>query len=190
MKQTVFLIMMLGSFLFVSNVFAQRLETKIVVRHPDYSGTWKLNPDKCSGLDRFYDKKSKVNRILIIRQELPAVYITYKIQKGTSKDENYFGEQFTLYADGRGDEYVYNGLGEKQTSITKWVNNKLFITSYILGKIKPENIESTQEFTLSGDTKTLIQRWRITSPVILSDQTEQRKFNELMTSVLVYERIN
>ncbi len=185
-----FILFVVILFLSSVNLFAQRLETKIEIKRPDYSGTWKLNPSKSSGLDRFYDKSSKSTRIMIIEQNLPAVSITMKIQKGAGSNENYFGGKHTLFTDGRGDEYVSERLGSDEVSVTKWLNNKLVVTSYILGKINPEHISSTQEFSLSSDGKTLTQTWRLTSYMKLANQEEQRKFDDLLTAVLVYDRID
>jgi hypothetical protein len=173
-----------------ASVSAQRLETKIEIQRPDYSGTWKLNASKCSGLDSFYEKNSKLDRIMIIEQQLPSIFVTQKIQNGSSNNENYFGEKYTLFSDGRGDKYVSERIGNDTQSVTKWVNNRLVVASYILGKIKPENISSTQEFSLSSDRKTLTQTWRITSHLTLANQEEQRKFDDMLTAILVYDRID
>jgi hypothetical protein len=197
MKKQILLNLFLFTFLCAAPVVAQRLETQIKIYQPDYSGTWKLNPEKSRGLEKNDAKEPKLSHLWVIEQKLPAIGITVKMQRGTATDENFFGGKLTLWTDGRGDEYI-EGV-EAFPSVSGWKNNKLTVTHYSpggsVGNITaPKQITSIEEYDLSAEGKTLTITVKQTSFRYIPDEKkqnfkEERYFDDAKTVILVFDKI-
>ncbi len=192
MKKQTWLTLFLFTFLCVFTCFGQRLETQIKIQRPDYSGTWKFNAEKSRGLEKSRPKDTGLSYLMIIEQNLPAIGITVKQQRGTGADENFFGGKLTLWTDGRGDEYV-EGI-HSEPSVSGWKNNKLTVTHYSFVKTEPKQITSIEEYELSADGKTLTNTWKRTSfKYIVDDKNgtfkEERYFDDAETLILVFDKV-
>lgn len=133
--------------------YGQGLQNEIKIRRPDLSGKWKLNMAK----SRFRrppgaSSRPEMSWIWLIEQKLPAIYITTRSQFGVADDANFSGGKFTLYTDGRGDEFV-PGTFSHGRSVSEWKSNKLVQTLY--ESSTRNSVLCTQEFDLSPDNKTL-----------------------------------
>jgi hypothetical protein len=144
----------------IGNTFSQRLENEIKVQRPDFSGKWHIN----FGKSRFSNKKSPVesnlNSIVTIEQHLPALHVTMRSQVGSGEAENFFGGRFTLYTDGRGDNYIAGTIAE-DSSTTRWEDDKLIVTF----RNRDKQVVSQQEYELSSDRQTLFITWRMAEGV-------------------------
>lgn len=190
MKKPILFPVFLAVFLLAAPVFAQGLETAIKIQRPDYSGTWKLNVQRSSGLEKPSKKDAEFSHLMVIEQKLPAIGITLKRQRGSGADENFFGGKLTLYTDGRGDEYVEGIYSDP--SVSEWKNNKLTVTHYSNGDSK--QVTSIEEYDLSADGKTLTNVWKQTSFRYVADKQkgtfkEERYFDDAKTIILVFDKI-
>ncbi len=186
-KIYILLNLLLISGCFAGSVFAQRMENQIKVNRPDFSGKWKLNFSKSKGMDRFSENASEIERIMIIEQKTPAVFVTIKLQN--EENANYISGKFTLYTDGRGDDYLDSGYITDSVTVTKWEKNKIVTTHYVSKNKSPENIISIQEMSLSDDGKVLTETYKSNASKIFPGTEEQKNYEDLFNAVLIYERI-
>lgn len=138
-------------------VYSPRLETPIRVAHPDFSGTWKLNPAK-SGLPHV-GRDDDTALIVVVEQKLPAIAVSIHFVEG---DEDATFGKITFYTDGRGDEFP-DDLGSNY-STTRWQDNKLVIT--VFSSKSRQEVSAITELELSPDGNTLMSR---------ANQTKVRK---------------
>lgn len=190
---------------FVSNIYSQRLETPIkvdktvrvespgrletpieVVR-PELSGKWNLSKTRSTwSRESTPERLEGLSWIMVIEQKLPAISITVRSQRGLADNENFFGGRFTLYSDGRGDEYPVDGSIDVST--THWRGNKLIVTHY--DSVGAERqIRSIKEFELSADGMTLIQTEKYTDTRLNEKNEVVRVVNNKRTVRLVFDRV-
>jgi hypothetical protein len=165
-----------------------RLETRIQIVRPDLSGKWNLNKTRSSWSRESAPERLKdVSWIMVIEQKLPAISITVKAQRGVADNENFFGGRFTLYSDGRGDEYPVDGSIEIST--TKWVGDKLVTTHYDSDGSRMD-VRSIKEFELSPDGKTLTHTEKYMNAVLNEKHEVVTVVNDKRTVRMVYDRVN
>jgi hypothetical protein len=192
MKKHLLIVLFLLVFGYAQNAPAQGLQTEIKVQRPNLSGTWKLNLAQSKGLKDELRTEAGLQRLMVIQQNLPAISITVKLQKGATDGEEFVGGKYTLFSDGRGDQYVAEF--DAEDSSTVWENGKLVVTRYSVSKTTPKTIVAIQELALSPDGKTLIETWRRTSFRYVSNPKdgtsgEERYFDDSKNLVLVYDKV-
>ena len=187
MKKILLPALFLVFFCIVNDVHAQGLQNEIKVLKPNFNGTWKCvtqTPKPAAA------RSKDLNTIMVIEQKLSAIAVTLKMQKGTSPDANFEGGRFTLYTDGRGDEWVESSYAG---SFSRWEAGKLVITHYIFPKPALKTVVMRQEWSLSPDGRTFTQTARRADVRIIynADRTyrEEYFFDDKLTETLVWERV-
>ena len=164
-----------------------RLETPIEVVRPDLSGKWNLSKTRSTwSPESTPERLEGLSWIMVIEQNLPAISITVRSQRGLADNENFFGGRFTLYSDGRGDEYSVDGSIDVST--TQWRGNKLVVTHYGSGRSEGR-IRSIKEFELSADSATLTQTEKYMDTVLNEKNEAVRVVNDRRTVRMVFERV-
>jgi hypothetical protein len=164
---------------------AQKLENKIQVSTPSFSGNWKLNPSK-SDFGR-KEETDRLDRIMTIEQTSVSISVTIKLQKSSAQDANFVGGKYTLLLDGRGDQYL-GYMGDE--SVSKLENGKLVVTHYVDGSNNSDRfVAGYQVFSLSSDGKTLTETWKVSAERLGLKTFEREKFEQQMSEKLVYDRL-
>jgi hypothetical protein len=169
------------------SAYAQVLQNDIKIHRPDFSGKWKLSVAK----SRFRrppgaSSRPEMSWIWLIEQNLPAIHITTRSQFGVADDANFSGGKFTLYTDGRGDEFV-PGTFSHSRSFSEWKSNKLVQTLY--ESSARDSVLCTQEFDLAPDNKTFTITMKDIAVVYDETSKIKRTIDDSQADYLVFDRI-
>jgi hypothetical protein len=169
--------------LFATNACSQGLRNEIKVYHPDFSGTWKLDPLKSRLKNTTVKEDSDYGLVVAVDQKLPVISVRVMF---THLAESETVVEFNLYTDGRASDFP--GLSNPRDETVEWKDNNLVLTNFSSGKGR-KTILSVLEIALSADGKALICTQKSTKKGIGTDGESITIVDDTETEYVVFDRV-